>query len=343
MSEEKQVTKGLTGLENVGNTCFINSIIQILSHTYELSDLIVSKRELLKGGVCDSELIRQWDDLRKLMWNENCTITPHRFINCIQQVAKNKDRELFSGFEQNDSTEFLVFFMDCFHTALSREVIMSIDGQIQNETDKIAVKCFETIKSIYENDYSEIFKMCYGVQISRLTRTNGEELISMVPEPYFVLSLPIPQGKKNPTLIDCFELYTCDEVIDGENAFTDETTGEKISVTKKMTFWNFPDILVIDLKRYNSQNMKNQINVHFPLEDLNLSKYVIGYNNNLYKYELYAVSNHIGNVMGGHYTSFVKNNNGHWYHFDDAKIQQVQDNNRIVTPKAYCLFYRRTK
>jgi ubiquitin C-terminal hydrolase len=92
-----------------------------------------------------------------------------------------------------------------------------------------------------------------------------------------------------------------------------------------MIFWNLPDILVIDLKRYNSQNMKNTSFVQFPLEDLDLSSYVIGYNNSSYKYNLYAVSNHFGNPMGGHYTSFVKNANGYWYHFDDGTIQKVLD------------------
>jgi ubiquitin C-terminal hydrolase len=80
--------------------------------------------------------------------------------------------------------------------------------------------------------------------------------------------------------------------------------------------------------------------VDFPLENLDLSKYIIGYNKESYIYDLYGVCNHSGSVMGGHYTSFIKNANGKWYHFNDTNVLEVKD---IITAKAYCFFYRKRK
>ena len=143
--------------------------------------------------------------------------------------------------------------------------------------------------------------------------------------------------------MDCFELYVEGETLDGDNCVTDEKSGKKVAARKNIMFWSFPDVLVIDIKRFNAMNRKNQIMVDFPLENLDLSKYVIGYNKNSYIYDLYGVCNHSGSVMGGHYTSFVKNANGKWYHYNDTSVSEVVLAQQIVTPKAYCFFYRKRK
>jgi len=142
-------------------------------------------------------------------------------------------------------------------------------------------------------------------------------------------------------LIDCFNYYVQGELLEGENAWFNENTKEKETVCKSLAFWSFPPILVIDFKRFNSRNQKNQILIDFPIERLDLSSYVIGYNKNSYIYELYGVSNHSGGVLGGHYTSYVKNANGKWYHYNDTNVSEVGIPESIITPKAYCLFYRK--
>jgi ubiquitin C-terminal hydrolase len=258
-------------------------------------------------------------------------------------LAKLKGQEMFTGFDQNDLPEFLIFVIDCFHNALAREVNMTIEGNIKDDKDKTAVKCFERIKQMYEKDYSEIWNIFYGIHVSQLENAETGENLSMVPEPYFLINLPIPQTNKSPTLLDCFDLYVEGEMLDGDNCVIDEKSGKKVAAKKNIMFWSFPDVLVIDIKRFNAMNRKNQIMVDFPLENLDLSKYVIGYNKNTYVYDLYGVCNHSGSVMGGHYTSFVKNANGKWYHYNDTSVSEVAMAQQIVTPKAYCFFYRKRK
>ena len=79
----------------------------------------------------------------------------------------------------------------------------------------------------------------------------------------------------------------------------------------------------------------------FSLENLNLSKYIIGYKKESYIYDLYGICNHSGNAYGGHYTSFIKNANGKWYHFNDTSVTEIANLQELITPKAYCLFYRK--
>ena len=342
MNIESYKDKGLSGLANLGNTCFINSCIQVLSHTYELNYFLepeTYKNKLKKKY--DSALIIEWDNLRKIMWNSNCIISPGKFIKTVQKVAQLKGMEMFTGFSQNDLPEFLLFLIDCFHTSLSREIKMTISGNPENETDKVAIQCFEMIKNMYSKEYSEIWNLFYGIHVSEITDLETDKQLNITPEPYLMIDLPIPSNNKMPSLIDCFDLYVEGEILDGENAWFNEETNQKTNIRKRIQFWSFPDILIIDFKRFNNRFQKNQILVTFPLDNLDLSKYVIGYKKECYKYELYGVCNHSGSVMGGHYTSFVKNANDNWYHFNDQEVSSLVTPENVITPKAYCLFYRK--
>ena len=153
MDIEKYNNKGLSGLTNLGNTCFLNSTMQVLSHTYELNEFLEKKtyKNRLNNNY-DSVLLIEWDNLRELLWKENCIVSPFKYVKTVQKIAKLKKQDIFTGFNQNDLPEFLIFVIDCFHTALAREVNMTIEGNVKDEKDKIAVKCFERIKQMYEKD-----------------------------------------------------------------------------------------------------------------------------------------------------------------------------------------------
>jgi len=334
--------KGLTGLANLGNTCFINSCMQVFSHTYELNVFLNNETYKNKLNDCnETVLLIEWDKLRQLMWSTNCIISPGKYIKTIQQLAKCKNMDIFTGYAQNDISEFILFLVDCFHTSLAREITMTVSGHVVNETDEIALKCFEMVKSIYSKDYSEIWNLFYAIHISEIINLETNERIKAHPEPYFMIDLPIPPDNKSPSLIDCLDFYCVGEILDGENAWYNEETKERISIRKRIQFWSFPNILIIDLKRFNNKSQKNQLFISFPLDNLDLSKYVVGYKKKSYKYELYGVCNHSGSTSGGHYTAYVKNANGKWYHFNDTTVSEVGLIENIISAKAYVLFYRK--
>jgi ubiquitin carboxyl-terminal hydrolase 8 len=316
--------------------------MQVLSHTYELNYFLEEEKYKKKlKNKYDSLLLLEWDNLRTLMWNNNCIVSPNKFLNTVHKLATVKGMEMFTGYSQNDLPEFLLFLIDCFHNSISREIKMTISGQPENETDKIALQCFEMIKNMYSKEYSEIWNLFYAVHVSEITNLETGKQIKITPEPYFMLDLPIPSNNKSPTLIDCFECYVEGEILDGDNAWYNEETKQKINIRKKILFWSLPNILVIDFKRFNHKFQKNQIYITFPLDDLDLSDYVIGYKKESYKYELYGVCNHSGGVMGGHYTSYVKNANGKWYHYNDTNVKELDIIESIISTKAYVLFYRK--
>lgn len=346
MDLTKYYDKGYTGLVNLGNTCFLNSCLQVLSHTYELNEILNSTevKRHLKLKTIEIEIIREWMDLVSVMWNQNGIVSPNRFVHNIQKIAKKKDRDIFTGWSQNDMTEFLLFIIDCFHTSLSRSVKIKITGKQENNTDLLAIKCYEMLKTVYNKEYSEIMELFYGIYVSEIKSIDGINNYSIMPENYFILDLPIPTSNndKRINLIDCFDAFVKPEYLLGENAWYNDKTKQKEDIQKCIKFWNFPDILIITLKRFSIDG-KHKIDkfVDAPLTDLNLSKYVHGYNSKKYIYDLYAVCNHIGNIYMGHYTAFVKNAKNEWVHYNDEQVNIMNDNESIITPMTYCLFYRK--
>lgn len=354
--------KGITGLKNLGNTCFMNSAIQCLSHTYELSHFLESKTEEEMETIsksCDEGVIlKEWEDLRKLMYSENCSISPGGFLTNVQKLAEIKDRQIFTGFAQNDLTEFILFLCDCFHIALKRDVTVNVSGSPSNEIDIIAAKCYEMMKTHYQDDYSDIISMFYGVQVSSIKAYDKgtpmktlveSKSLSIKPESFFMLDLPTTSYEElitgndisHKTIYDCFDDYCCAEIMDGDNKWYNEERDEKQDVIKVMRFFTLPDVLIISFKRFNNAIHKDNTMIDIDInEPVDLSKYMCGYNRNDYKYEVFGVCDHYGNVMGGHYTSSVKNASGKWYKFDDMLKQEIQPE-EVITNSAYCVFMRK--
>ena len=361
---EKYRDRGLTGLANLGNTCYINALLQIISHTYELDDILDGDGYKTKLNKCiDSELLLSWDELRLLMWSENCTISPGGFVHAIRNTSKLKNNSMFSAISQNDMPEFLTFLFDIFHNALKRNVSMTIDGRPKNKRDKMAKMCYEMIKKMYTANYSEIFKLFYGIHVSTLSSSSPlspsstnqkekEEYLSIRPEPFMIISLPIPREKSNAskstvTLMDCFDLNCESEYLEGENAWFNETLGKKQNVHKRLVYWSLPDVMILDIKRFeyspeSDSYVKNQTAIRIPVENVDFSKYVEGYNKESYVYDLYGICNHHGDENFGHYTSTVRTANSKWYNFNDANVKEVSiGDSEIVGNTPYCLFYRK--
>jgi len=146
------------------------------------------------------------------------------------------------------------------------------------------------------------------------------------------------------TLDDCFNLFTNEEQLGVKDTWFCSTCNDHMQAFKKFDIWNLPPILVIHLKRfsfgrgpYDYRDKLDDI-VDFPLE-LNLTGKIKCTNDNIL-YDLYAVSNHHGNLGAGHYTAYCKHRDGNWHEYDDSRISPMNESS-VVTEAAYVLFYKK--
>lgn len=343
---------GYTGLKNLGNTCYMNSILQCLFHTEYLNEIFDKPIEVHK--VPYSVLTLEYKELYDIAMNNNCIIKPSKFWVNMQKVAKYYNYEQFVGPVQNDACEFLTFIMDSFHESTKYGINIKINGRIKNRIDEIAHTCYKRLYSMYKDGYSDIIDKVLNYQITLITDLKKQpKILSINCDPIHILHLPLPDPNfiyknhlkhhiddKKITIYDCLDYYIHPECLEHENQWYNEETNEKQDVIKKTMFYKFSDYVFICLKRFNMMMKKNATYVEFPIEGLDLTSYVCSYKNKpSYIYDLYAVCNHMGTIHYGHYTAFIKKNEG-WYLYNDDKISKIPSK-RIISSYAYCLFYKR--
>ncbi|XP_061495842.1 ubiquitin carboxyl-terminal hydrolase 15 isoform X2 [Rhineura floridana] len=153
-----------------------------------------------------------------------------------------------------------------------------------------------------------------------------------------------PPKKPFVKLKDCIELFTTKEKLGAEDPWYCPNCKEHQQATKKLDLWSLPPVLVVHLKRFSySRYMRDKLDtlVDFPINDLDMSEFLINPNAGPCCYNLIAVSNHYGGMGGGHYTAFAKNkDDGKWYYFDDSSVSTASEA-QIVSKAAYVLFYQR--
>lgn len=340
---EESDKKGINGFTNLGNTCYINSCIQVLFRLDSLNHFFDHKEEIEKhidSNKIDTLLLLEYDALRQLYLNTTASvISPNKFLTTIHKIAKYKDKEIFTGFAQNDMPEFLMFLIDSFHNSMCREVRMNIKGKPQHKKDHYAITCYKGLKDLYEKEYSEILPLFFGHQMTQIMDIHRKKEYSIKSEPFFLYPLAIP-NKNDLTLHDLFVYSNEGEELTGVNAWYNEKTNKKEDVWKMNKIWSFPKIMILQLKRFHYNLQKNRKVIDFPIDYLDVSKYVVGYDSGKYKYHLVGVINHMGNIMGGHYTAYVKKGS-RWLCMNDTNVFEIDEPSKIVSEHAYCLFYER--
>lgn len=341
----------INGLLNLGNTCYLNSTLQLLFNIKELNSYFINKNflEELNNNLKKVNFKENNNIKNNILFiqnfysltsdynnNNNKTLTPKKLLSTLQDI--NSD---FKGYNQHDSQEVLILIMDIIHENLKYEIDINYQGSPKNSTDLLVIESINALSKILEYKYSIINELFYGMyyyQYESIENDSCGKIISKKFEHFNNLTLEFNGNN----LIENLDLFFENELLDSK--LTEEKTNKKYKVTKNVKIVNSPKYLFITLKKYNNKNKKNNQQYTFPIYNLNFSKYCLGYDSYECNYDLIGVICHTGSLSFGHYYSIVNKNNS-WYILNDDSIEKfnIEKNKSMLFNNAYVLLYIKNK
>ena len=335
--------KGLIGLENIGNTCYLNSSIQCLSNIPSLTEYIISDSYLedLKNKKKNNNnviLTKEYSKLIKALWTSKSNIQPKSFHEYIQKFD-----EQFQGYEHQDAQELLAMILDYLHEALKYEVSMEYEGIIENDDDEITVESHKNWNIVLKDKYSVIVKLFFGQFINKVVSMeehNKNKMISKTFEVFNMLNIPI-HGK---TLYDSLQIYFGKEIL--ESKFYDENSKSYVNAYRQIKLMKIPNFLILVLKRFTNGNGrlgKSNSYITFPIEKLDLSSYCEGYDKYDGTMKLISIGCHEGSLNYGHYFAICRHKNKKWYKFNDGNVEEydINSNKSNIFKDGYILIYEK--
>ncbi|XP_062452587.1 ubiquitin carboxyl-terminal hydrolase 42-like [Rhea pennata] len=300
------------GLHNLGNTCFLNSVLQCLTYTPPLANYMLSgehSQSCRAQGFC--MLCTMETHVNQVLFCSANAIEPTAVFSDLRRIGEH-----FCFGRQEDAHEFLRYTVAAMQTAC-----------LSGSTDLDSSSQATTV----------IHQIFGGFLRSRVTCLSCQA-VSDSYEAFLDIPLEITAAS---SVSGALEEFVRPELLDGENCYKCSKCEKTVAASKRFTVHRSSNVLTIALKRFaDFTGGKISKDVNYP-EYLDLRAYMSESAGEPVRYALYAVLVHRGaSGRAGHYFCFVKASNGLWYEMNDASVV-LCDINTVLSQQAYLLFYIR--
>ena len=321
------------GLQNLGNTCFMNTCLQNLIHSGDFINRLISKYSYIKENSQKTPITTEFLKLCLQMAKNSRggSINPSDF-----KTKFGRKHSLFRGFSQNDTQEFCRVLLQDMNEELN-EIKRPASYKELSTLGKPKIVCDKEFDELFrKRESSIVMDSFYGQIINIFTCKCGLQTFSFQK----VIDLPLLLRDRNESISELLDYYFGDEIIKFETKC--ENCHSKTKHKKEMRISRPPNILILSLQRINQRTQrKNNCCISFP-EELNIRKYIdeeCGYYNDC-KYSLFGIGNHSGTLNFGHYFAYIKLNDRSWHEFNDSMVTEIRSINNSSNT-VYVLFYKK--
>ncbi|KAJ8754448.1 hypothetical protein K2173_002899 [Erythroxylum novogranatense] len=304
------------GLFNLGNTCFVNAILQCFTHTVPLVKALRSCNHVMpcdRAEFCIICFLR--GHIENSIASSGNTVSPSKLVANLNYISPS-----FHRYQQEDAHEFL----QCLLDRLER-CCLNMNGTWAGSSSQ------------HVNIVQQVFG---GRLVSKLHCCNCGYCSDKY-EPLIDLSLEIEHVDSLQSALESFTKV--EKIEDPESKFMCENCKEATSKEKQLKLDQVPSVAVMHLKRFKTDGLsieKIGKRVEFPLE-LNMKPYTnYGEEDDVdLKYHLYGIVVHQGmSPTSGHYFCFIRSCPETWHELDDSMVTKFQEEH-VLSQAAYILFY----
>ncbi len=309
--------KSIVGIQNVGNSCYCNTVLQLLKASPELSILCADNDF---SGLKQNKykpILLAYQDILKALWSayKPAYIRPLGFISEIRKSVKDTVYEMFGYPIPNDSHEFLVYLLDNFHEALKEE-----SPYVEKDGTDISILAENNWNTFLSKNNSDIFKLFFGMMKKTIQCTNCSNRTYQW-EMFNVLKISC-EG-------DTFKEWIRNECKESEiEGYQCDKCNGRYTAKMYNHLWKLPHTLFISMKRFTPTGQKIMKPCPYNGEVITFTEFFAEESSDSSKargYELRGVSDHHGSHMGGHYTAQIKHPiSGEWWYMDDEASHRLE-------------------
>ena len=336
------------GLANIGNTCFLNVVLQALRHSPPINTIFLTDRDIVPREESDRKgILSGFQTLLRDFWTVRAppgarpSLVPRGFFHSLHTVLRETEDYWYRPGEQCDAAEALQYILDSLHGAMYRKVRMEVSGSAGSAEEESQVKALKSWAEFFSREYSPIVSNFNGQHQIKITCTNCGN-VSERYEPWLMIKAPIPGanvvGGPAPTMKACLEAAYEPETIDD---YACEKCKSKQKATKTEAISRLPPVVILSIKRFTNAGHKVRGLIPWDLDCLDFAPMLAfgrdpcsntAYNS---EYATYAVIEHHGSTFGGHYRMYARHGDG-WNEYDDSSVYAVPPE-RVVTPDSYVM------